>query len=69
MIKDPVQEYVDWLRGMAVTLNTNLEGVKVWMSTQHLHNELFLESITDLKAEVKILKEEINKLRIKDAKI
>jgi len=61
MIKDPVQEYVDWLKDMAVTLNTNLEGVKVWMSTQHTHNELFLKYIIELKAEIKKIKEEIKK--------
>jgi len=61
MIKDPVQEYVDWLKEMAVTLNTNLEGVKVWMSAQHTHNKLFLESIVELKAEIKKIKEELKK--------
>lgn len=61
--KDPVQDYLDGLRKMAVDLNNNLEIVKTWMSTQHLHNELFLESIMELREELKSLKK---KLEIKD---
>lgn len=57
-IHDPVQEYVDWLRSHAVDLNKNLEAVKAWMSTQHTHNELFLESIIDLKARIKSLEKD-----------
>lgn len=65
MIKDPIKEYVDWLRQHAVDLNKNIEVVKTWMSTQHTHNELFLESIVDLRAEVKKLKKEIKELKEK----
>jgi len=72
MMKDPVKEYVDWLRQHAVDLNKNIEVVKKWMSTQHTHNELFLESnelflesIVDLRAEVKKLKKEIKELKEK----
>ncbi len=63
MIKDPIQEYVDWLKEMAVTLNTNLEGVKAWMSAQYLQNEMFLEGLEELKAEIKSLKKEVDSLK------
>lgn len=51
------RDYLDGLIELSQTLNTNLEGVKVWMSAQHLHNELFLERIGNLEKEVKELKE------------
>lgn len=57
--KDPFQEYLDGLKQMAVDLNKNLESVKAWMSSQHLHNELFLEQIAELKIRVRELEEKL----------
>lgn len=55
MIKDPIEDFVDGLKKMALDLNKNLELVKAWMSIQNTHNEIFLEDIYDLKVKIKDL--------------
>ena len=45
---------------MAEDLNRNLLAVKTWMTIQHTHNELFLESINELKARVKTIEKRLN---------
>lgn len=52
-----LEDYIKNLHKMALDLNNNIEIVKTWMSTQHLHNELFLESINNLKERMKKIEE------------
>lgn len=57
---NPVEDYINGLKKMGGDLNKNLEAVKVWMSVQHTHNELFLESIIELKERVRFLEEKLS---------
>ena len=56
-MKDPIQEYVDWLRQHAIDLNTNIEAIKVFMSVQCSHNQIFIEDIKDLKERIEIMEQ------------
>lgn len=55
-----MEDYINGLRKMAEDLNRNLLAVKTWMTIQHTHNELFLESINELKARVKTIEKRLN---------
>lgn len=67
-VGDAFEDYVHCVKQMAIDLQEVLSTVNEWMETDKANNEFSLQSIDELKDDLKKMKKEIRQLKKKNEK-